>query len=344
MRRLLTVLGLLSFCAGLAGQESGGGGNGSGVGEYIRYLEEEDADDRLQTAVSRFTRGRTAVDLVAVVHLADAAYFDKLNDFLARYDVVLYEMIGGARSGARSGQEPGEGGAGDMGGVRRLQGMAASLLGLEFQLDGIDYGGANFVHADADWERYHSLMEARNQSFGTLFERAMRLGEDGELDLGGVPTDEASMKKLFGRVVTALASGDSDGLKRVAAPLVSEAEGFITQIEGEDGTVLVTERNKIVMEKLREVMRSRGDGSYAVFYGAGHMPDLEERLLGEGFRPDETAWVDAWEIPGDPGDAATGGASGTSVDMLLDVLEGNPEVMDAIRRIGESLEALQGAR
>lgn len=51
--------------------------------------------------------------------------------------------------------------------------MASSFLGLEFQLDSIDYEAKNFIHADVDWKQYNELMTAKSQSFATLFTRAM---------------------------------------------------------------------------------------------------------------------------------------------------------------------------
>lgn len=61
--------------------------------------------------------------------------------------------------------------------------------------------------------------------------------------------------------------------------------------------MLVTERNKVVMEKLA-VALAQGRRNIGIFYGAGHMPDLEKRLLAEGFRRTGMDYLTAWDIAG----------------------------------------------
>ncbi len=312
--------------------------------DYIRYVEEPGVSSRLQTAVVRFQKGRTVVDLVGVVHLGDAAYFENLNALLKGYDAVLYEMVGGkyvAGNDADVDLEAAPGAAPEMASVRQLQQLARSFLGLEFQLDGIDYSARNFVHADVAWEEFNALMMARGQSFATLFTRALTLAEGGEV--AGIPNDEEVMAAMMKRIFTAVMTGDSNELKRSIAPLISEAEGFITQLEGDDGTVLVSERNRVVMEVLTEEREVRGGGKFAIFYGAGHMPDLERRLLAEGFSKETTIWADAWLIPeqGTAEDLATGPGAGAPADILGRLLEDNPEIMTTIQQLGTLLESLR---
>lgn len=307
----------------------------SSAADYIRF-EEGAANDTLQTAVTRFTKGGYTVDLVGVVHLADADYFQNLNRLLATYDRVLYEMVGGAYTPEAAAAPAGND---EMAGIRQIQTMAKSFLGLEFQLDGIDYSAENFVHADVDSEGLDNLMDARNQNFSEIFSRAMTLSEEG--GIAGLPDSEAGMNQMFASLLNAVTTGNSNELKRLLAPFLSEAEALIAQLEGEDGTVLVTERNKVVMAKLAEEQEKTGSGSYAIFYGAGHMPDLEERLLALGYSKGETAWADAWLInhPGeDAPDAAPSVAPG---EFFLNLLQENPEVIGTLQKMGEMLEQMQ---
>jgi len=313
--------------------------------DYIRYVEESGVSSRLQTAVVRFQKGRTIVDLVGVVHLGDAAYFENLNALLKGYDAVLYEMVGGKYSpetGADLEVDPEA--APEMGSVRQLQQLARSFLGLEFQLDGIDYSARNFVHADVGWVEFNTLMQARNQNFATLFSRALTLAEEG--DVAGVPNDEKVMEAMMKRIFSAIMTGNSNELKRSVAPLISESESFITQLEGDDGTVLISERNRVAMEVLTEEREVRGGGKFAIFYGAGHMPDLEKRLLAEGFIKEKTIWADAWTIP-EAGAASAADATGLTpggaapADMLGRLLEENPGIMSTIQQLGTLLESLR---
>jgi hypothetical protein len=296
--------------------------------------------DRLQTAVTRFEKDGTTVDLVGVVHLADAAYFKTLNERLKTYDAVLYEMVGGPHRPDKT--TPGEDAPPaeeEVGSVRQLQQLAKAFFGLEYQLDAIDYTAPNFVHADVDWREMETLMKARNETLMTLFTRAMSLPEDAALP--GIPADDAAAEAMMRRLFNAVITGDSAGLKRTLAPFLSEAENLIAQLEGEDGTVLVRERNRVVLEKFAELRRERGAGTYAIFYGAGHMPDFEQRLLDEGFTKGETTWLDAWTIPapGSPGAAP----AGSPVESILRVLSSDPEVMKGLQDLGTTLEGLGGA-
>ena len=60
--------------------------------------------------------------------------------------------------------------------------------------------------------------------------------------------------------------------------------------------VLIAGRNKVVMKKLAETLRNPGARSIAIFYGAGHNPDLERRLAAEGFVAVADEWIPAWDI------------------------------------------------
>jgi hypothetical protein len=330
--------------------------------EYLRFLEvprtevpgtdvsEKDASegvapDRLQTAVTRFEKDGTTVDLVGVVHLADAAYFKALNERLKTYDAVLYEMVGGPhrpdKTTPEKGAAPADGAVvEEVGSLRQLQQLAKAFFGLEYQLDGIDYTAPNFVHADVGWQEMDALMKARNETLLTLFTRAMSLPEDAALP--GIPADDAAAEAMMQRLFNAVITGDSAGLKRTLAPFLSEAENLIAKLEGEDGTVLVRERNRVVMEKFAELRREKGRGTYAIFYGAGHMPDFEQRLLAEGFTKGETIWLDAWTIPA-PGSPGATPPAGSPVESILRLLSTNPEVMSGLQDLGTTLEGLGGA-
>lgn len=311
-------------------------GGESLASEYIHFLPaSEGGADRLQTAVTRFEKGGRVVDLVGVVHLGDPDYYRDLNARLRGYDAVLYEMVGGPHP-PESGGAP-SGAAGEMGSVRQLQQLAKGFLGLEFQLDGIDYAAENFVHADVGFAELEQLMQSRNETLLTLFTRAMTLAEDGGR-LSGLPS-EAEAEAMMKRLLEAVLTGNSGELKRTVAPLLSEAETFITQIEGEDGTVIVSERNRVVMEKLAAVQAEKTRGTWAIFYGAGHMPDLERRLLADGYAKGETVWLDAWTIQ--PG---TGPVTGTTpADLLIRLLSENPEVISSLQEMGTALEQIGGA-
>ncbi|MDF1852730.1 MAG: hypothetical protein P1U85_17970 [Verrucomicrobiales bacterium] len=309
----------------------------SGVPDYIQYEELEDGSSSLQTAVTRFKKGPWKVDLVSVVHLADPAYYTALSKKLSRYDQVLYEMVGGAfqKEAPISPATP-ENAAPEAAGLRQLQGMASSMLGLKFQLDSIDYEAPNFVHADVTWDQYQSLMTAKNQSFSTFFLRALSLSEEDQLP--GMPSNEEGMQLMMQRLMGAVMSGNSSELKRMLAPFLAESESLISKLEGDEGTVLVTERNKVVMTRLKELQQGQEEGLFAIFYGGGHMPDLETRLLAEGYSKKKTIWLAAWEMPNPATEEVVPNPDANPLGMLMKILSENPEIGNMLNELGSSLD------
>ncbi|MBU6300224.1 MAG: hypothetical protein KGS60_01615 [Verrucomicrobia bacterium] len=285
------------------------------LADSIRYVDRPDGRAELQTSViSLRNSGGSQVDLVSAVHIGDATYFEALNQVLGGYDVVLYELVGGPVE-KRAEQPSGA----DLSGTRLLQSVVKSMLGLRYQLDGIDYQRPNFVHADATWEDWERLNAEREQNLTTLFARAMEMQNDPELQK---EMEKMQGEEVFTQILSAVQEFNPDKFKRSLAPMLSEAEGFVTKLEGKDGTVVITERNKIVMERVREQV-AKGHRKIAVFYGAGHMPDLQKRLESDGFSESGTTWMTAWNI----GNSAS---SVTGLDLLENVLKDDAVVENVI--------------
>ena len=62
--------------------------------------------------------------------------------------------------------------------------------------------------------------------------------------------------------------------------------------------VIINERNQVAMEDLAISLATAGaDDRIAIFYGAGHMPDLAERLFDQlGFEEKQQRWLRAMEV------------------------------------------------
>lgn len=256
--------------------------------DSVRFLEKGNGCSELQTAVVSFQNPEGAVvDLVSAVHIADEVYYRQLNQHLSTYEVVLYEMVGGPVE-TRNEREAKP----DVGMTHLLQRVVQSMLGLKYQLDAIDYHQPNFVHADANWEQWTELMAAKNQSMATLFLRALEMQEDPEVKkaLESIQGDQAMTN-----LVSALTKFNPEKFKHTLAPLLSESESFIQTMEGKEGSVLIAERNKIVMGAIQDQVQ-HGKKRIAVFYGAGHMPDFKQRLEAAGFAERRTDWMTAWSI------------------------------------------------
>ena len=99
-------------------------------------------------------------------------------------------------------------------------------------------------------------------------------------------------------VLTALLSKNrSQGLKLAMAEQFEMMDGQMAALQGEDGrSTLITERNAKAFQVLGEQIKA-GKKKIGIFYGAGHLEDMHQRLLDEyRMHPVETKWMDAWDL------------------------------------------------
>lgn len=271
---LLLVAGfLLSLQAAARGPE-----------EFIRLAEDEQGKPRaLQVALARYADGQgRQLDLVSAVHVADRDYFVDLQQRFGGYDIVLYELVG---SPDGEGERPSGTG---MGLVSLLQGGMKDALGLAFQLDEIDYERANFVHADMTTAEFADSMKEREETWLGTF---MQLwAASAVMQSRSSKPPEAALLKVL------LADDRQAAFKRVMAESLVEQQQVLEVLAGEEGSVLITERNRKALSVLERELDD-GARSVALFYGAGHMPDFHRRLTGEyGFELEQFEWLDAWEL------------------------------------------------
>ncbi len=262
--------------------------------KYIRIS--RDADEQplaLQTAVVEFTpvdpaQGDLRVDLVGAVHVGEKSYYQALNETFAGYDVVLYELVApeGTRvpKGGRSSSHP----------VALLQGGLQGMLGLEHQLEQVDYTKPNLLHADMSPDEFAQSMKDRNESFLGMFAR-----------MWGQAIAQQSTAKNRTSDVDVLAAffspNRSEAMKRIMAEQFESVEGVMEALEGKDGSTIITERNKVALKKLAEQIAA-GKKKIAIFYGAGHLGDLEKCLLSDefGLKRSGERWLDAWNLSKSP--------------------------------------------
>ena len=65
---------------------------------------------------------------------------------------------------------------------------------------------------------------------------------------------------------------------------------------GEEGSTLITDRNAAALTVLRREIAA-GRRRIAIFYGAAHMDDFDQRLQEDfGLQPRETVWLEAWDL------------------------------------------------
>jgi hypothetical protein len=256
--------------------------------QFLRFVEDDEGGGRLEAAIVSYRNDNGAmVHLVSAVHIGERKYFNDLTKTFDGYDVLLYEMVK-----PRDAAVPGPGVQSDSM-VSMFQRLLKDLLELEFQLDAIDYRAKNFIHADLTVEEFVQLQEERGESIVTLMLRAMMAEMQKPQE---VP--EISLPELL----VALTSPDrARHFKMILGRQFEDMESKVAGLEGPNGSVLVTERNKAAIRVLKETI-ARGKKNVGLFYGAAHMPDLSKRLAEMGFEPVKTEWRVAWDMTPKEGD------------------------------------------
>jgi hypothetical protein len=254
--------------------------------DFIRFVETDEGDS-LQTAIASYLSPvGVTVDLIGAVHIADKKYFDALNTRFKSYEVVLYELVG------RPIEERDQLKVGD--GDTKLQWLGAlqekmrATLKLESQLQCIDYKAKNFVHADLSTEGFFEKQEEKKETFLTLWMKAA-LAQAAAGDSGKANSDMTMIMTLL------MSKDSSTDLKRLIGSEFDRVEQLMAGVEAGNGTAIIGERNKHALEVMLKQIAA-GKKRLAIFYGAAHFPDMEQRLLKEGWKLQKTDWLKAWDI------------------------------------------------
>ncbi|MCG8650362.1 MAG: hypothetical protein MI861_11055, partial [Pirellulales bacterium] len=257
---------------------------------YLRVKESKDGKPMaLQTAIVRYEgkpdtkyAGRI-VDLVGVVHIGQRDYYETLNEKLSKYESVLYELV--APDGTRIRPE-------DLQKRRSvlasMQTGMKSMLNLEYQLERIDYLAENFRHADMSPEEFVEDLERRGDSIWKMAARMMGAGLASSASTGG---DAGMLLAIFSR------RDRPKKMKQTMARQLVDIEVVTAGMDDANGeNTLIKGRNAKAFEILREELDA-GKKKIAVFYGAGHLPDMAERLEKNfDMQAKKTTWLDGWDL------------------------------------------------
>jgi len=282
---------------------------------YVRVSEPSNGVVQLEIAARRFTPRRGAgptIWLTGASHLGEAAYYRALQQHLDERTLVLFEGVGGsdAKRGPalRRELDPAAGTSPRAAAnPSSLQAQLAKSLGLEFQLEAIDYSHAHFRNSDL------TVVELRDLMSRT----ASPVAGAPVVAAGAAPSAQAEAARSFEQLMEVM-QGESFlgrlmnvGLrwlgtqpryqalaKFTLAEMINGVQGDLESVGAlppamrELLRVLIDERNQRVLADLRrELRRLRPEDSVSIFYGAGHMHDLETRLCKElRYEPRGESW------------------------------------------------------
>jgi hypothetical protein len=210
-----------------------------------------------------------------------------------------------------------------------MQSTLASALGLVFQLDAIDYDRTNFLNSDLSIAQIQRIM-AGNQPAAAPGQKG---GGNGSFDMLLQIMDGSSfLGSLFkiGMQIIATSPQMQAVAKLTMIEAIGRLKGDMSDVQGLPPEwkqlikVLIQARNQNLMVDLKaELHKIPRSGSIAVFYGAGHMDDLEKRVTGElHYRSADEIWLTAISV-----DMRRSGLSPTEVQFLRSLIQGQVEQM-----------------
>lgn len=203
------------------------------------------------------------------------------------------------------GQEGGEGGAADInfrsqkpltnnelnGAGEGIQIKLARALGLEFQLAAIDYNRAHWRNSDLAIDEVQKRLEetgAGGDALFSLLDGSSMASKFVGLLLGFIERDPQLSLMTKTMMVEVLANAD------VLMDANAKQSGGAAKLM----KVIVEDRNEAVLRDLSGVLKEQpAPSSVALFYGAGHLPHLEQRLVADyGYRFKEDHWLRAIDV------------------------------------------------
>lgn len=226
-------------------------GDECSAGDFIRIRETEELA-KLQTAVFGYEKDGVWVDLIGAIHLADRSYYEFLNTYFKKYDVLLFEMVGGEHLGG--GEKPavikGEDGEGNLAGLRVIYETMEKALGLTGQGTLIDYFAENFVHADLTMKEFEELQEERGESLLGFMIQA------------GIAAKKPSRQPNSLNLMRGMLTGRSDLVKLELMHTMAEGDTQIDSLAGEN--VIIGDRNEKCLEVL-ELQVAAGKTNIGIF-------------------------------------------------------------------------------
>jgi hypothetical protein len=347
---LATVLVLLAGCSArrpAAPKDStsnAGAANLPDPQPYTRIARPDSNTVQLQIAVRRFVpvdHKGPVIWLTATAHIGEPEYYHALQRHLDSRTVVLYEGVNAdahARHVPRKGETPAPSQAraarvADAKEGFSMQSELAKSLGLVFQLEAIDYERTNFLNSDL------SVLQIQRLMLGDPDAQPARAGEKGRAD----PTLQTLLQIMDGSsFLGALMKGfvhliGSSPQLQAAAKLVlietlGRIKGDMAEMRGLPAglrhlmQVLIEARNQSVIEDLKtEIKAVPRSGSISVFYGSGHMENMEKHITTElHYRPDGEVWLPAFSV-----DLQKTGMSNGDLQMIRNLVKWQLETMQS---------------
>ncbi len=189
-----------------------------------------------------------------------------------------------------------------------LQRELARMLGLEFQLDRIDYAQPGWVVSDMTFAQLEKAFERRGVTDGMV---------QGSLRGGGLSGDAIGTVMTIVKFMDAASGGSaSEAVKLLMVQVLGNRAATDGAMLGEEGKVILDDRNELVWADLQKRLGTAPPQRIAIFYGAAHMADFARRLHEVGYTAGEVTWSTTLSA-----DARRAGVDEATMKSLRDAME-----------------------
>ncbi len=235
---------------------------------YLRIYGES-----LQAASKSFVASNGSgpkITLLSALHISEPGYYKEIQRRLNAADVVLYEFASDPADFLEQQRR------GLQVEISPFLVRGAKALGLSLQLRSIDYTQPHFVHADTTVSPINDISDLFNSS--------------------AVSAESNPNSTLETVLQKAEQMGATSARNFIALIMVKLLDPSRDAPSAKDQSIIFS-RNDIVLERLRENLVGLSDGQeIVIFYGAGHMQDLEASLVKMGYRLNSTDWLQAFSL------------------------------------------------
>ena len=193
-----------------------------------------------------------------------------------------------------------------------LQSKMAKALGLAFQLEAMHTDGPNYRNSDLTIDQVEERVTQRGGDASMLFkilDGSSLAGKAARLLLGFIERSEHMQAVVKVVLMQTMAATDIENLGQMQGLPKGMADLM---------HVIVVDRNNVVIEDLKSVLAEKDPPkSIGIVYGAGHMGDLEKRLVEQcGYRHVGGFWFEAISV-----DLQESGLTRAEVQQMQRMLE-----------------------
>jgi hypothetical protein len=276
-------------------------------GNYTRFVRTGEDDYTMQLAVRTFRPAKKRgpkVTLVSAVHIGSKGYYANLQQILDAQRLLLFEGVSDdpdsfkqrsvARETSTGAEEKGD----------TLYDHLAKATGLSTQLEGIRYNRKHFQNADLSMREMRQRLQDESKRGGQTAREA-REALQIIREMEGMLRGSGGFAMLMARGVFGVV-GSSPQLRTLFLYQIGTVEDKkaafssswvppgLRRLE----RMILQERNEYAMGELKKVLsRKRPPRNVGIFYGAAHLPGMEEILVRQmGYRLEKTQWLTAFSL------------------------------------------------